>query len=71
MNEHALYDKSVLILRDLVLCVVVFSNQCIKNDILFLVFCWSLVWVTRFLKCFTHTALSNRVLIRGIYKLIR
>lgn len=68
-NEHILYEKSVLILTDLILCVVVFSDQCIKNEILVLVFYWNLVWVTRFLKCFTHAALSNRVLIHGISKL--
>jgi len=54
----------------LVLCVEVFSDQCVKNVILVLVFYWNLFWVTSFLKCFTHAALSNRVLIRGINKLI-
>jgi len=37
-NEHILYEKSVLILTDLVLCVEVFSDQRVKNDILVLVF---------------------------------
>jgi hypothetical protein len=69
-NEHILYEKSVLILTDLVLRVIVFSDQCIKSEILVLVFYWNFVWVNRFLKCFTHAALSNRVLIRGISKLI-
>jgi len=68
-NEHILYEKSVLILTDMALCVVVFNEQCMKNEILILVFYWNLVWVTRFLKCFTHAAMSNRVLIRGINKL--
>jgi len=68
-SEHILYEKSMLILTDLVLCVEVFSDQCV-NDNLILVFYWNLVWVTRFLKCFTHAALSNHVLIRGINKLI-
>jgi hypothetical protein len=69
-ERSALCEKSVLILTDLVLCVVVFSKQCIKNDILILVFCLNFVWVTRFLKCFTHDAMSNRALLRGINKLI-
>jgi hypothetical protein len=69
-NEHILYGKSVLILTDLVLFVAVFSDQCIKNEILVLVFYWNLVRVSHFLKCFTDAALSNRVLIRGNNKLI-
>jgi len=70
-TERILYEKSVLIMTDLVLCVVVFSDQCIKNEILVLVFYWNLVWVSRFLKCFTHAAVSNRALIRGFNKLIQ
>jgi hypothetical protein len=70
-NKHILYGQSVLILTDLVLFVAVFSDQCIKNEILVLVFYWNLVRVSRFLKCFTHAALSNCVLIHGINKLIQ